>query len=121
MNMQRREFLKTGGLAGGALGLNLLGSLGLPNNLFADGHSSNKKMLFIFQRGGNDGINAVIPRGDNEYNTTNRPTLFLRDNQALDLGNGLGPRRETICDPDRLAATKAFASSVRSSVSVICR
>ena len=88
MNMQRREFLKTGGLAGGALGLNLLGSLGLPNNLFADGHSSNKKMLFIFQRGGNDGINAVIPRGDNEYNTTNRPTLFLRENQALDLGNG---------------------------------
>ena len=28
------------------------------------------------------------PRGDNEYNTTNRPTLFLRENQALDLGNG---------------------------------
>jgi hypothetical protein len=25
------------------------------------------------------------------------------------------------CDLDRLAATKAFASSVRSSVSVICR
>ena len=62
--------------------------LGLPNHLFADAHSSNKKMLFIFQRGGNDGINAVIPRGDNEYNTTNRPTLFLRENQALDLGNG---------------------------------
>ena len=66
MNMQRREFLKTGGLAGGALGLNLLGSLGLPGNLFADGHSGNKKMLFIFQRGGNDGINwhseeTVIP------------------------------------------------------------
>ena len=88
MNMQRREFLKTGSLAGGALGLNLLGSLGLPGSLLADGHSDNKKMLFIFQRGGNDGINAVIPRGDNEYNTTNRPTLFLRENQALDLGNG---------------------------------
>ena len=88
MNMQRRDFLKTGSLAGGALGLNLLGSLGLPGNLLADAHSGNKKMLFIFQRGGNDGINAVIPRGDNEYNTTNRPTLFLRENQALDLGNG---------------------------------
>jgi len=37
------------------------------------------------------------------------------------LGNGLAPRSETICEPDRLAATKAFASSVRSSVSVICR
>ncbi len=86
--MQRREFFKTSSLAGGALGLNILGSLGLPNNLLADGHTGNKKMLFIFQRGGNDGLNAVIPRGDKEYNTTNRPTLFLRENQALDLGNG---------------------------------
>jgi uncharacterized protein (DUF1501 family) len=88
MNIQRRDFLKTSSLASGALGLNILGSLGLPQNLQADGHAGNKKMLFIFQRGGNDGINAVIPRGDNEYNTTNRPTLFLRENQALDLGNG---------------------------------
>ncbi len=88
MKIQRRDFLKSGGLAGGALGLNMLGSLGLPQNLLADDHSGNKKMLFIFQRGGNDGINTVIPRGDNEYNTTNRPTLFLRENQAIDLGNG---------------------------------
>ncbi len=49
MNMQRRDFLKTGSLVGGALGLNMLG---LPRNLLADGHSGNKKMLFIFQRGG---------------------------------------------------------------------
>ena len=88
MNLQRRDFLKTGGLAGGAIGLNLLSSLGLPTGLLADGHSGKKKMLFIFQRGGNDGINTVIPRGDTEYNTSNRPTLFIKDNQALDLGNG---------------------------------
>ena len=88
MKLQRRDFLKTGGLASGALGLNLLGSLGLPTDILADDHAGKKKMLFIFQRGGNDGINSVIPRGDNEYNTTNRPTLFLRENQALDLGNG---------------------------------
>ena len=101
MKLQRRDFLKTGGLAGGALGLNLLGSLGLPTDILADDHAGKKKMLFIFQRGGNDGINSVIPRGDNEYNTTNRPTLFLRENQALDLGNGfaqlhpgLGPMME---------------------------
>ena len=88
MKLQRRDFLKTGGLASGALGLNLLGSLGLPTDILADDNAGKKKMLFIFQRGGNDGINSVIPRGDNEYNTTNRPTLFLRENQALDLGNG---------------------------------
>jgi uncharacterized protein (DUF1501 family) len=68
--------------------LNLLSALGLPTSLLADGLSGKKKMLFIFQRGGNDGINTVIPRGDNEYNTSNRPTLFLKENQAIDLGNG---------------------------------
>ncbi len=88
MNLHRRDFLKTGGIAGGAIGMNLLSSLGLPTNLLADDHGSKKKMLFIFQRGGNDGINTVIPRGDNEYNTTNRPTLFLKENQSIDLGNG---------------------------------
>jgi len=88
MNLQRRDFLKTSGLASGAIGLNLLSALGLPTSLLADGLSGKKKMLFIFQRGGNDGINTVIPRGDNEYNTSNRPTLFLKENQAIDLGNG---------------------------------
>ncbi len=59
MNLQRRDFLKTSGLAGGAIGLNLLSALGLSTNLMGDGHSDKKKMLFIFQRGGNDGINTV--------------------------------------------------------------
>jgi uncharacterized protein (DUF1501 family) len=48
----------------------------------------NKKMLFVFQRGGNDGINTVIPRGDSEYSTQNRPSLFIPEGAALDLGNG---------------------------------
>ena len=51
MKLQRRDFLKTGGLASGALGLNLLGSLGLPTDILADDHAGKKKMLFIFQRG----------------------------------------------------------------------
>jgi uncharacterized protein (DUF1501 family) len=37
-----------------------------------------KKLLFIFLRGANDGINALIPYGDTAYNTTHRPTLYLR-------------------------------------------
>ena len=108
MNMQRRDFIKTGGLAGGALGLNMLGSLGLPRNLLADGHSGNKKMLFIFQRGGNDGINAVIPRGDSEYNTTNRPTLFLRES-----GECLAAFCKPMSSPEKVteSTTKLFGIS----------
>jgi uncharacterized protein (DUF1501 family) len=47
-----------------------------------------RKLLFIFLRGGNDGINAVIPHGDPDYNTVNRPTLYIPPASAIDLGNG---------------------------------
>lgn len=36
-----------------------------------------KKILFLFLRGANDGLNAVIPHGDTAYNTTTRPTLYI--------------------------------------------
>lgn len=39
--------------------------------------ASTRKVLFIFLRGGNDGINSVIPWGDSAYNATNRPSLFI--------------------------------------------
>ncbi len=38
---------------------------------------STKKILFVFLRGGNDGINTVIPWADDAYNAANRPTLYL--------------------------------------------
>ncbi len=36
-----------------------------------------KKLLFIFLRGANDGINALIPYGDPAYSSTHRPTLYI--------------------------------------------
>lgn len=45
-----------------------------------------KKLLFLFLRGANDGLNSVIPYGDDAYNTTNRPTLYL----AADPGQSIG-------------------------------
>ena len=41
-----------------------------------------KKLLFIFLRGANDGLNALIPYGDPAYNDTNRPTLYLPPDPA---------------------------------------
>ena len=48
--------------------------------------SGDKKLLFIFQRGGNDGVNTIIPHGDSFYNTTERPTLYISPTAALPLG-----------------------------------
>lgn len=82
-----------------------------------------KRLLFIFQRGGNDGINTVIPRGDREYSRANRPTLFLPEGDALDLGNGfaqahpaLSPMMELFRDAKQLAMIHrvGYASQSRS-------
>lgn len=85
MNTSRRQFLRRSALLGGALGFH---PFLLNQQLNAAEPGDNKKLIFIFQRGGNDGINTVIPRGDSEYNTTNRPSLFIPEGEALDLGNG---------------------------------
>ena len=85
MNTSRRQFLRNGALFGGALGFQ---PFLLNDKLNAAEPGDNKKLIFIFQRGGNDGINTIIPRGDSEYNTTNRPSLYLPESDSLDLGNG---------------------------------
>jgi uncharacterized protein (DUF1501 family) len=88
MNWNRREILKAGGLTAVALGLNVFSPLAFQRRILAAPELSKKKLVFIFQRGGNDGVNTVIPRGDPQYNTTNRPTLYIDEADALDLGNG---------------------------------
>lgn len=88
MNLLRRQFLKAGCLSCGAFGANLFSPAFFNRQLYAQDVDRNKKLVFIFQRGGNDGINTVIPRGDREYNDTTRPTLFVPEANGLDLGNG---------------------------------
>jgi uncharacterized protein (DUF1501 family) len=56
-----------------------------------------KRLLFIFLRGGNDGINAVIPHGDPGYNATIRPTLYIPPAQAVDL-NGFASLHPALGD-----------------------
>ena len=87
-NFNRRQFLQLGA-AGIALGSSVPF---LRNPIFRRAlHAAEcdllpaKKMLVIWQRGGNDGLNTVIPYGDNSYNTVNRPTLFVDPLDAIDL------------------------------------
>lgn len=88
MNISRRNFLKTSSLAWGALGLNLLEPGVFQRRLLAAELPTDKKLIFIFQTGGNDGLNTVIPTGDSQYNSETRPTLYIPSAQAIDLGNG---------------------------------
>ncbi len=109
MRVNRRDFLTTAsGATALGLGLNLFSPDIFKRRLLAEPILGAKKLLFIFQRGGMDGINACIPRGDSEYNTTNRPTLFVSNNAVqnanyggTDLGNGfaqLHPRMAKMMD-----------------------
>ncbi len=47
--------------------------------------TGDKRLLFIFLRGGNDGLNAVIPHGDPDYSAAHRPTLFVPYSAPYDL------------------------------------
>ena len=88
MNIHRRRFLKATALAWGALGVDLFAPSLFQRRLLAADLVRDKKLIFIFQNGGNDGLNTVIPTGDSMYNTDTRPTLYIPPAQALDLGNG---------------------------------
>ena len=85
----RRSFLHGAGLTLAGFGVSSLLPAAFVNQaLAAAGPFSNRRLMFIFLRGGNDGLNTVIPAGDVDYNTTNRPTLYIPNTSSLDLGNG---------------------------------
>jgi len=81
----RRAFLKGCGLTLGGFGLASLFPSALIHHALAFTGSSDKRVLFIFMRGGNDGINAIIPHGDPDYSLARRPTLYVPYNAAYDL------------------------------------
>lgn len=103
--MDRRGFLRIGG-AGLALGAlsPVVGNPFLGRALHAKSLGATKKMLVVFLRGGNDGVNTVIPYGDATYNTTTRPTLHIPTGpgaaEAIDLNGfaSLHPQMQLMKD-----------------------
>ena len=98
--MNRRQFLKTGALG------TLAGSSAFSTSLQAGDAYNNEILVHIFLRGGIDGLNVVVPLGDNdhEYYSIMRPVLRVPDtgtNKAIQLGStefGLNPKAVALKD-----------------------
>jgi len=90
----RRQFLRGVALAGTAATLGLGGTrvsvaepTGLLHRLAALG--GDRILVMIQLSGGNDGLNTVIPLGNDLYRQA-RPSLGIRDQSAIRLADGMG-------------------------------
>lgn len=97
MNFSRKDFLRITALASASFmlpkflrgsneqGQSVMNKLFLPN-------TNGKRLVVVQLTGGNDGLNMVIPHGDDLYHT-NRPTVGIKSANVLKLDNyfGLNP------------------------------
>jgi uncharacterized protein (DUF1501 family) len=88
MSITRRVFLRNGALA-------VVGTAAIPTFLTRAAFSSiataagNKRLVVIFQRGAADGLNIVIPHGEQAYYAM-RPTINVPRNAVIDLDGFFG-------------------------------
>ncbi|MCA1588791.1 MAG: DUF1501 domain-containing protein [Acidobacteria bacterium] len=84
--MDRRYFLKTGGIGLASFGLmaaapEFLHQFAAAQNTKA-GYGKKKVLVTIFQRGAVDGLNTVVPYGESEYYHLRRTIAILKAGQA---------------------------------------
>ncbi len=88
MTSTRRVFIRNGALAA-------VGTAALPGFLTraafgaADAGARSKRLVVIFQRGGADGLNIVVPHGEPSYYSM-RPTINIPKKSVLDLDGFFG-------------------------------
>ncbi len=120
--MDRRYFLKTSGIALGSFGLMAAAPEFLHQfaaaQTAAKGYGKKKVLVTIFQRGAVDGLNMVVPFGDDSYYAL-RPTIAIpspkKANGAIDLDGyfGLNPAMkpfEALWRDKKLAVINAAGS-----------
>ncbi|MEO0735146.1 MAG: twin-arginine translocation signal domain-containing protein, partial [Bacteroidota bacterium] len=88
-NWSRRGFLRTLGLAGatsvGLSALPLSGLYGFPLATLLDGARDNRKLVLIRLKGGNDGLNTIVPLFDYDRYANLRPRLRHPRNELIGL------------------------------------
>lgn len=91
MNLHtRREFLSTGLKGAGLLAASAFVPTFITRTAAATGAARDSSILVVVQlSGGNDGLNTVIPFGNDFYRQA-RPTLRLSGNETLKLDDSLG-------------------------------
>lgn len=92
----RRSFLRGSGLTLAGFSVASLFPSAFMNHAMAGG-TGDERLLFIFLRGGNDGINSTIPHGDPQYNPVSRGALYITPAQAHDL-NGFASLHPALGD-----------------------
>ncbi|OLE67620.1 MAG: hypothetical protein AUG09_01490 [Acidobacteria bacterium 13_1_20CM_2_68_7] len=104
----RRSFLRGAGLTLAGVGIATLFPGPWIRYAMGTGPFNNKRLIFIFLRGGNDGLNAVIPGGDPDYSALNRPTLYIPPASSIDL-NGFARLHPALADLTEIYGTGRLA------------
>ena len=105
--MNRRKFIKissTGSLAGFMLNgrfVNAFTRTKLLNN-FSDDLVRDRAIVMIQLSGGNDGLNSVIPKNQYDKYADLRPTIRIKEADAINLDSGLGTSDEILLHPSLL-------------------
>lgn len=82
--MNRRNFLRAS-----------VSALLLPHAAWAQPSGYRRLLILVELKGGNDGLNTVVPHSDDLYHRL-RPRLALRDVLPLDARTGLHPALEPL-------------------------
>jgi uncharacterized protein (DUF1501 family) len=88
MTITRRAFVRNSALA-------VVGTTAIPSFLTraalgaVEGNSRNKRLVVIFQRGAADGLNIVVPHGEQQYYAM-RPSINIPRKSVLDLDGFFG-------------------------------
>ncbi|MEL6924922.1 MAG: DUF1501 domain-containing protein, partial [Bacteroidota bacterium] len=89
----RRSFLKNLGLTGGVsmlLGQMPVRAFGESPFNFALGNTDTDRVLVLIRlKGGNDGLNTIVPLFDYDFYANQRPGIRIPENSLISLSNGL--------------------------------
>lgn len=94
--LSRRSFLRASGMTLAGISLGTMLPDALVSTVMA-GPGNGKRVLFIYLAGGCDGINTIVPYGDADYSSINRPSLYLGPANRIDL-NGFAALHKNLSD-----------------------